>query len=290
MAWSLPLYAAKDYDEDFPEQMAVASREEAAAALRVLLPPDLTPLPPPPSPPPPLPTLTNPFLNAAAAAGDSSNGTNPFKNVVTNLFSKRDYPSIDYGDFVLHPRNTTCYHDLEDPVAVHVNSAELMVRRYARDLEGYPSIKDIVELNFVENKTLEQKFLVTDITYESLGRIMELNGSNLFQREKDERVWFGQEAESNEVILFHGTQSSSAHSICSGNFDLSKSKRSLYGTGIYLSPCPNISLDYGDDIVVCRVLLGKKQTPKYDGKDKLMEVSCRMNGPRLSCKSYFSYI
>jgi hypothetical protein len=59
--------------------------------------------------------------------------------------------------------------------------------------------------------------------------------------------------------MFHGTNPSNTHDICTGNFNLDISKRFAYGRGIYFSKCPNVSLRYGKDLILCRVLPGRTQ-------------------------------
>ena len=65
--------------------------------------------------------------------------------------------------------------------------------------------------------------------------------------------------DTNELVLFHGTQKANTHAICTGNFNIDLSNRFLYGRGIYFSKCPNTSLQYGEDLILCRVLPGLKQ-------------------------------
>ena len=59
-------------------------------------------------------------------------------------------------------------------------------------------------------------------------------------------------------MLFHGTSQANTHAICTGNFNLDLSNRFAYGRGIYFSKCPNTSLQYGEDLILCRVLPGLK--------------------------------
>ena len=54
--------------------------------------------------------------------------------------------------------------------------------------------------------------------------------------------------------------------------------RFAYGRGIYLSKYPTTSLLYGEALVVCKVLLGRRQptdaTPVADGKAAAIEPGC----------------
>jgi hypothetical protein len=72
--------------------------------------------------------------------------------------------------------------------------------------------------------------------------------------------------------MFHGTNPANTHDICTGNFDLEvKSKRFLYGRGIYFSKCPNISLGYGSDLILCRVLPGLSQPKAAKAKNNYLQ-------------------
>ena len=50
-------------------------------------------------------------------------------------------------------------------------------------------------------------------------------------------------------------------SVCRTNFNLDVMTRFAWGRGIYLSKYPITSLLYGEALVVCKVLLGRKQVP-----------------------------
>ena len=50
-------------------------------------------------------------------------------------------------------------------------------------------------------------------------------------------------------------------SVCRTNFNLDAMTRFAWGRGIYLSKYPITSLLYGEALVVCKVLLGRKQVP-----------------------------
>ena len=79
--------------------------------------------------------------------------------------------------------------------------------------------------------------------------------------------------DASELVLFHGTSGANTHAICTGNFNLDLSNRFAYGRGIYFSKCPNTSLQYGDDLILCRVLPGlKEMTVQGNGKTNLQPV------------------
>ena len=81
----------------------------------------------------------------------------------SDLWHIRDeFPMIDRGGYILHPRNPSLLHDLSDPVLVHVNTAEAMLHRGKRNnYADLPKIHNLIEFNYIENKTLEKQFLVS---------------------------------------------------------------------------------------------------------------------------------
>ena len=79
----------------------------------------------------------------------------------SELWKNRDqYPMIERGEYIMHPRNSSLVHDLSDPVTVHVNTAEAMVRRGIRSNPNLPVIANLAEFNYIENKTIERQFEV----------------------------------------------------------------------------------------------------------------------------------
>ena len=142
---------------------------------------------------------------------------------------------IDMGEYIMHPRNFSLVHDLSDPITVHVNTAEAYLQRGTRTQANLPTISSLDECNYIENKTLERKFVAKKEEFKKEGR------------------------DASELVLFHGTSHANTHDICTGNFNLDISNRFAFGRGIYFSKCPNVSLQYGDDLILCRVLPGQKQ-------------------------------
>ena len=75
-----------------------------------------------------------------------------------------------------------------------------------------------------------------------------------------------------EELLFHGTSDKAIASIMKNNFDTDASpidlgfqgeqrqKRSYYGKGIYFSSYSGVALMYGNNILVCKVILGNCET------------------------------
>ena len=65
-----------------------------------------------------------------------------------------------------------------------------------------------------------------------------------------------------ETLLFHGTGAANVDSILKSNFSLardcdsSKENRRIFGEGIYFSEMPAVSLMYGNNLLLCKVVLG----------------------------------
>ena len=67
-----------------------------------------------------------------------------------------------------------------------------------------------------------------------------------------------------ELLLFHGTSNESINKIIENNFVIDKSpaersKSMLFGRGVYLSELPGVSLMYGENLLLCKVILGKSE-------------------------------
>ena len=75
-----------------------------------------------------------------------------------------------------------------------------------------------------------------------------------------------------EVLLFHGSAHESIEGIALNNFKLTsapltgeRSKAMLFGTGLYFSELPYVSLVYGSGLVLCKVLTGDSRQYFPDG-------------------------
>ena len=71
----------------------------------------------------------------------------------------------------------------------------------------------------------------------------------------------GNENIGKEILLFHGTNVQNIDSIFNTNFDIESSpvdrrKAMVYGRGVYMSQFPGVSLNYGNGLLLCRVLPG----------------------------------
>ena len=115
-------------------------------------------------------------------------------------------------------------------------SAPLQLRRVKNIQESIKSI------TYIENDESNRKFN---------------EQKNLFQRT----------GKATEILLFHGTSEFSLNKILSENFNLDsepregtwsvqRKKKMKYGRGIYFSALPGLSLMYGDELLLCRVMLG----------------------------------
>ena len=176
------------------------------------------------------------------------------------------FPKLDMGGYTLHPRLRSLTVDqvdaAEDPINEHIVLAEAMFRKGFKTYLKRPSAEGDtmrkwpdtpIWFSYIENKSLEE----------------------VFNCKKQE---FGQlEGQSNndEVLLFHGTSSANTDGICRTNFNLDISVRFAYGRGIYLSKYPITSLQYGEALLVCKVLLGceqKHSSQLQEGYDSLKVV------------------
>ncbi|EDO36121.1 predicted protein, partial [Nematostella vectensis] len=59
-----------------------------------------------------------------------------------------------------------------------------------------------------------------------------------------------------EILAYHGTRSANIDSILRNNLDIKFAQRQAYGRGNYFSEFPEISMGYGDGLLLCRVLPG----------------------------------
>ena len=95
-----------------------------------------------------------------------------------------------------------------------------------------------VWFSYVENKSLEERFYAKKIEFEHMDKTF---------------------VDPEPIMLFHGTSFDNTDGICGTNFNLDAMSRFAHGRGIYLSKYPITSLLYGEALVVCKVLLGRKQ-------------------------------
>ncbi len=68
---------------------------------------------------------------------------------------------------------------------------------------------------------------------------------------------YGDVPEGNYVLAFHGTDSTNINGIVKENFRVDKIARSMYGKGFYFSEDLNISVGYGNNLLLCQILPGR---------------------------------
>jgi hypothetical protein len=82
-------------------------------------------------------------------------------NEKSSFWHKRnDYPMIDRGDYIMHPRNFSQNHDFDDPIKVYIMSAEAECRRGMSKNKKLPVINSFIEFNYIENKKLQMQYKV----------------------------------------------------------------------------------------------------------------------------------
>ena len=73
-----------------------------------------------------------------------------------------------------------------------------------------------------------------------------------------------------ETFLFHGSSKESINKIVEGHFDIdfssARGSRMLFGRGVYFSQLPGVSLMYGEGLLLCKVLLGKREVYHPQGQ------------------------
>ncbi|XP_028413034.1 NFX1-type zinc finger-containing protein 1-like [Dendronephthya gigantea] len=118
-----------------------------------------------------------------------------------------------------------------DPFQIYYNIAESHFRRMAAMANLQSTISSI---DIVINKDLERKFEAKKSTFKLMG------------------------IPDDEILAYHGTDKANIDSILKTNLQLSFARRQAHGRGNYFSEFPNVSLGYGDGLILCRVLPGKE--------------------------------
>merc|ERR1712029_85657 len=106
--------------------------------------------------------------------------------------------------------------------------------------------------------------------WDSLDSIVHINNQDLERNFESQRQLFENEGKVDkygnvpELLLFHGTTNENINKIVEDNFNIdilpmNRGKLMLFGTGVYFSELPGVSLMYGESILLCKVLLGKCQ-------------------------------
>ncbi|XP_046848921.1 NFX1-type zinc finger-containing protein 1-like [Xenia sp. Carnegie-2017] len=137
----------------------------------------------------------------------------------TKSFSiKRMYPSREIN--------------FQDPFEMYYHFAESHFRR----MSANSSLKNvnITAIDIVVNKDLENKFEAKKKKF------------------RDEGI------PDNEILVYHGTDKKNIDSILKNNLQVSLAERQKYGRGNYFSEFPEVSIGYGDGLLLCRILPGKE--------------------------------
>ena len=151
----------------------------------------------------------------------------------------------DIFKIVLQSRRSV---DMKDPKDFHFRIAESQfLRLKATGRYSGAQNATIKSIDYYVNPALVRKF-----------EIMQ-------QRMK---MKYGNSKESEYILAFHGTPSRDVmESIMKENFRLDKIQRAAYGRGIYFSEFPDVSLGYGQQLLLCKVLPGKERQPGSDPQD-----------------------
>lgn len=145
----------------------------------------------------------------------------------------------------------------------------------------------------VTNTTVNTLKRTVPHIHDSIDHIKAITNTSLQIKFETQRLKFeDQKKDTEEVLIFHGTSEKALENILEENFNLlasptalavkslTRKKTKLYGTGkaikveiiqyyfalgLYFSPLPQISLMYGNSLLLARVLLGKNEifTPDF---------------------------
>ena len=178
------------------------------------------------------------------------------------------------GGYTLHPRlrslTVAQKDESEDPVSEHIAAAEALFR------EGFQTrvqvCKTCGKSNFSSLKSHMNFVHHVHHGDDPEGRLPEapvwfsyVENESLAERFRAKKEEFEQDRlhsypyDDEPVLLFHGTSFDNTDGICRTNFNLDAMSRFAFGRGIYLSKYPTTSLLYGEALVVCKVLLGRRQ-------------------------------
>ena len=125
--------------------------------------------------------------------------------------------------------------DVSNPFDMHYRLAESQFLRLMNETKSNRKIKSIT---YYSNPMLEKKFNDKADAFKKAGR-------------SDECI-FG----------FHGTAATSVDEIMKNNFRIDLISKNTgnpgqYGSGIYFSEVPGVCFNYGNSLLLCKVLLGK---------------------------------
>ena len=146
-------------------------------------------------------------------------------------FITKPVPTGHLAKFTIKPVRE---YDETDEMQMHFRIAESQVLRMLQRNTG--SSLTLKSVDYYQNPTLISHF----------------------KKKQDEfkKKYRGQ-MEEKPVLAFHGTDEKNIDSIVKDNLSMTKKHRGVYGSGIYFSEFPDVSLGYGKGLLLCRVLPGK---------------------------------
>ena len=156
---------------------------------------------------------------------------------VKKLYGQHAFQVKICDDYVLYTCRPNRQFEVTCPIEQHFRNAESQVLRMRRYNNG-----PIAKIDYCENQILLEKFM----------------------RKKQE--FERRNIPNSELLLFHGTNPDNINSILKYNFDLTYMGSSyglVYGRGIYCSEFPDVSLRYGQGLLLCRVLPGRIQERNF---------------------------
>ena len=159
---------------------------------------------------------------------------------------KSRYEIHDKNGFTLFSGKPNREIDFDCPIERHFRTAEVLFLRMLNEAQNRgnyfaKSKFEIVQIDYIDNPSITSRFNAKKAEFRSLG------------------------IDTRELTFFHGTRNVNVDSILTDNFDLSRCHRFAHGVGIYFSEFPDISLRYGRELILCRVLPGRVQT-QSDGR------------------------
>ncbi|XP_046847641.1 NFX1-type zinc finger-containing protein 1-like [Xenia sp. Carnegie-2017] len=129
----------------------------------------------------------------------------------------------------MHPSREV---NFQDPFEMYYHFAESHFRR----MSANSSLQNvnITAIDIVVNKDLEEKFEATKKKFRDKG------------------------IPDKEILAYHGTDKKNIDSILKNNLQLKFARRQAYGRGNYFSEFPEVSIGYGDGLLLCRIIPGKE--------------------------------
>ena len=125
--------------------------------------------------------------------------------------------------------------NFNDPFETYYHIAESHFMRMSKMGQPLsPQQATIASIDIVINKDLEAKFEATKKSFKSKG------------------------IPDGEILAYHGTDATKIDSILKDNLQLKYARGQACGTGNYFSEHPGVSIDYGDGLLLCRILPGKE--------------------------------